>query len=342
MLWIFITIYVKIILKGREIKMKKIFSLIIILTLLLIPLSMEAKEIKAVMKKIYSYEKTIKPNLEKMFLRKELSYPLSDLYIRIFKYESELEVWGKNKDSKEFTLIKTYKAHNLPYNDIDTSKKEIIKNVISIPVKREISEGEIGPKDRIGDSKVPEGYYLILYHNPWSSFHLSLALGYPNPADAVRGYTAKRITKKGKDKILDWWEKNSTIVKTECISGAPSIWYDKSAKPLGNQIFIHGSYVTIGCIPIGDKMIEEVFVLTNPDYVGGTRVDIFPCKYTKTNLEKLKKIGEVHPELIKFWLNLKPGYDHFEKTKNIPDVWVDLKTGEYKYKEGNNGNLFQI
>ncbi len=322
--------------------MKKNLSLIFLFILLFVPLSIEAKETKEVMKKIYGYERSIKSNLEKMLLKKELAYPLSDIYIRIFKHESELEIWGKNKDSKEFALIKTYKAHNLPYNNIDTGKTEIIKNVISVPVTREISEGEIGPKDRIGDSKVPEGYYLVLYHNPWSSFHLSLALGYPNPSDTVRGYNVKRITKKGKDNILNWWVKNIKIIKAECISGAPSIWYDKSAIPLGNQIFIHGSFVTIGCIPIGDKMIEEVFVLTNPDYVGGTRVDIFPCKYTKTNIEKLKKIGEDHPELIKFWLNLKPGYDHFEKTKNIPDVWVDLKTGEYKYTKGDNGNLFQI
>ncbi|MCK4667126.1 L,D-transpeptidase family protein [Candidatus Dependentiae bacterium] len=322
--------------------MKKVSGLIFLLTLLLVSLSIEAKETKAVMTKIYSYEKAIKPNLEKMLLKRNLTYPLSDLYIRIFKHESELEVWGKNKDSKEFILIKTYKAHNLPYNDIDTTKKDLIKNILSIPIKREISEGEIGPKDRIGDSKVPEGYYHVLYHNPWSSFHLSLALGYPNPADAVRGYNIKRINKKGKENILNWWSKNIKIIRNECISGAPSIWYDKLAKPLGNQIFIHGSFVTIGCIPIGDKMIEEVFVLTNPEYVGGTRVDIFPCKYTKINIGKLKKIGEGHPELIKFWLNLKTGYDHFEKTKNIPDVWVDLKTGEYKYKKGSQENLFKI
>ncbi len=40
---------------------------------------------------------------------------------------------------------------------------------------------------RMGDGRVPEGVYKILYHNPWSSYHLSLAVSYPNPSDAILG-----------------------------------------------------------------------------------------------------------------------------------------------------------
>ena len=194
----------------------------------------------------------------------------------------------------------------------------------------------------MGDSKVPEGFYRILYHNPWSSFHLSLAVGYPNPADAIRGYNAKTIKKSGLTEILTWWENNLDEVKSSGISGAPSIWYDKSALPLGNQIFIHGSFVTIGCVPIGDDMIEELFVLTNPDYVGGTRVDIFPCRFTEKNLKKLKSIGESYPDLYKFWLNLKEGDDLFKKTKKIPRVWVDKESGKYYFSSQEGLELIDI
>ena len=31
---------------------------------------------------------------------------------------------------------------------------------------------------------------------------------------------------------------------------------------MGGDVFIHGKSATIGCIPIGDEAIEEVFVLT--------------------------------------------------------------------------------
>lgn len=38
----------------------------------------------------------------------------------------------------------------------------------------------IGPKIKEGDSKTPEGNYKIEWHNPNSSYHLSLRISYPN------------------------------------------------------------------------------------------------------------------------------------------------------------------
>ena len=47
------------------------------------------------------------------------------------------------------------------------------------------ASGEIGPKLPEGDRQVPEGVYRIVYLNPNSIAHLSLALSYPNPFDRI-------------------------------------------------------------------------------------------------------------------------------------------------------------
>jgi murein L,D-transpeptidase YafK len=42
-----------------------------------------------------------------------------------------------------------------------------------------LGRGGLGPKERQGDGKVPEGVYRITAHNPNSAYHLSLRIGYP-------------------------------------------------------------------------------------------------------------------------------------------------------------------
>jgi murein L,D-transpeptidase YafK len=41
----------------------------------------------------------------------------------------------------------------------------------------------LGPKQRQGDGKTPEGQYVLDYRNPGSSFHRALHISYPGPAD---------------------------------------------------------------------------------------------------------------------------------------------------------------
>ena len=47
-----------------------------------------------------------------------------------------------------------------------------------------------GPKTREGDSRTPEGVYVIDYRNPRSRFHLALHVSYPSPADTERAAAA--------------------------------------------------------------------------------------------------------------------------------------------------------
>jgi len=100
----------------------------------------------------------------------------AQLFIRVFKYEEELECWGKAKGATTWKLLKTY---------------------------------------------------------------LSLGLNYPNESDRIRG-----------DRI------------------AP-----------GSDIFIHGACITVGCIPLTDPLIEEVFLMAEMARDAGQKhipVHIFP------------------------------------------------------------------
>ena len=86
------------------------------------------------------------------------------------------------------------------------------------------ASGLPGPKLRQGDRQVPEGIYRLVAFNPSSRFHLSMMVDYPNAYDVAVAEVDGR---------------------TE----------------LGGDIFIHGGAESIGCIAIGDRAIEDVFVL---------------------------------------------------------------------------------
>ncbi len=104
--------------------------------------------------------------------------------------------------------------------------------------------GAIGPKLKEGDRQIPEGVYKIESLNPNSRYHLSLRVNYPNEFDRAKGKL------------------------------------DGRAK-LGGDIMIHGRAVTIGCIPIGDGNIEELFVLAAKGYRTGIPVIIAPTDFRK-------------------------------------------------------------
>src|SRR5688572_27670310 len=48
--------------------------------------------------------------LMKQFREKGLQWPARYLYIRSFKYDSQLEVWVKNEKNEAYKLFKTYKV----------------------------------------------------------------------------------------------------------------------------------------------------------------------------------------------------------------------------------------
>ncbi len=141
--------------------------------------------------------------------------------------------------------------------------------------------GTLGPKRKEGDRQIPEGVYHIDRFNPHSKFHLSLSLNYPNKSDRILGHPT-----------------------------AP-----------GSDIFLHGNTQTVGCIPITDLKIRELYLLSTFAKESGQQqipVYIFPFKMTDEKLNAHKTSPH-----FPFWKNLKTVYDK-TKPQNIfpekPDI----------------------
>ena len=92
----------------------------------------------------------------------------SPILVRLFKEESELEVWKQDRTG-HFALLKSY------------------------PICR--WSGELGPKIKEGDRQAPEGFYSITpgQMNPNSAYYLSFDLGYPNAFDRAYGRTGSQL-----------------------------------------------------------------------------------------------------------------------------------------------------
>jgi murein L,D-transpeptidase YafK len=90
----------------------------------------------------------------------------SPILVRLFKEESELEVW-KQDNTGRFALLKTY------------------------PICR--WSGELGPKIKLGDRQAPEGFYTIApgQMNPNSNYYLAINTGFPNAYDRANGRTGE-------------------------------------------------------------------------------------------------------------------------------------------------------
>lgn len=99
-------------------------------------------------------------------------------------------------------------------------------------------------------------------------------------------------------------------------------------RPYGGQIMIHGNCVTIGCIPITDDKIKELYLICLFSKGAGNEVavDGYPFKLTAANMEKSKGADK---KLFDFWSNLKTIYDYFEKNHKTPVIGVE-KSGAYK------------
>jgi murein L,D-transpeptidase YafK len=104
-----------------------------------------------------------------------------------------------------------------------------------------------------------------------------------------------------------------------------------STRP-GGEIYIHGSCVTVGCIPMTDPQIEELYVLSSYARANGQDfipVHIFPAKYRDPkSAEYLEKLFDADPALKSFETNLKRVYDFFEDNRRLP-VIATSPDGQY-------------
>lgn len=110
------------------------------------------------------------------------------ILIRIFKSESELEIW-KEKDDGHFYHLKTYPICNF--------------------------SGGLGPKQKQGDLQAPEGFYVVDKSrlNPKSRYHLSFNMGYPNAYDRAYGRTGANLMVHGDCKSRGCYAMTDAVVE---------------------------------------------------------------------------------------------------------------------------------
>jgi murein L,D-transpeptidase YafK len=196
---------------------------------------------------------------------KSLKLDQIEIYLRVFKFEKELELWGRSKGDEKFKKIKTYEVC--------------------------ATSGKLGPKRKQGDLQIPEGFYHINRFNPNSNFYLSLGINYPNKSDRILG------------------------VKSS----------------LGGDIFIHGNCVTIGCVPITNALIKELYVYCVEAKNNGQStipVTIFPAHLNRAKYNVLLEKFQDDSDKINLWKSLRKGYDLFNKSKKLPSI-AFLETGRY-------------
>lgn len=174
------------------------------------------------------------------------------IFVRIFKEESELEIW-KLRDDGRYHHFKTYPICTW--------------------------SGELGPKLQQGDKQAPEGFYTVHKNqmNPNSSFHLAFNLGFPNNFDRAHGRT-------------------------------------------GSALMVHGKCRSAGCYAMTDALIEEIYALARDQFTGDQEafhVHAFPFRMTNENLARHKT-----SKWYSFWTSLKPGYDHFETSRQVPPIAI--------------------
>jgi len=153
------------------------------------------------------------------------------------------------------------------------------------------TSGQLGPKRKQGDRQVPEGFYHIDRFNPASNYYLSLGINYPNESDKRKSNSSN----------------------------------------LGGDIFIHGSCVTIGCLPMTDDKIKEIYLYATLARENGQLnipVYIFPFKMNDSNFSDYEQKYASKPDLLAFWHTLKKGYDIFDREKNALKILID-KQGNY-------------
>jgi murein L,D-transpeptidase YafK len=204
--------------------------------------------------------------VEAAFRAAGVAWPPREIYLRGFKMEQELELWARGSRSEAFRRVAAY------------------------PVCA--SSGRSGPKRRQGDMQVPEGCYRVNIFNPWSRFHLSLGIDYPNLADRRR----------------------------------------EGAGDLGGEIFIHGGCATIGCLPLTDDGIEQVYLAAVAAADAGQDaipVHLFPLRFNNALFPALAADNAFDPSLVPFWQDLRAIYDHFERTRRLPRITID-RAGRYR------------
>lgn len=143
--------------------------------------------------------------------------------------------------------------------------------------------GHLGPKRQAGDRQVPEGFYDIDLLNPRSRYHLSMRVNYPNAVD---------------------------------------LELSRADRP-GGDIYVHGGCSTVGCVPVTDEAIEELYWLAVEARAQGQTtipIHIFPTRMDGPAMRELAELSAGDDSTWRLWLSLEAGYDYFETHRRLPEI----------------------
>lgn len=96
--------------------------------------------------------------------------------------------------------------------------------------------------------------------------------------------------------------------------------YDLFHGRTGSLLMMHGNQVSIGCYAMGDRNIEEIYLLCDAALRAGQlffRVHSFPFRMNPDRLAR-----ESENPWFDFWRNLRAGYEWFEEKRVPPEVIV--------------------
>jgi hypothetical protein len=188
--------------------------------------------------------------LRAIFEKAGLRWPADEVLLRAMKREGQLELWARNEPGESFRFVKW------------------------LPITA--ASGGPGPKRREGDMQVPEGFYEVDRFNPFSNFHLSLGLNYPNASDLIHA--------------------------------------DPDAP--GSDIFIHGGNASIGCVALGDDGIEEIYLAASDSRARPIRVQLFPARMDAADWPAWRDAQlAAHPGFRPLWDELAAAWTRFVRER---------------------------
>jgi murein L,D-transpeptidase YafK len=241
----------------------------------------------------------------------------NDLYLKLKIGDSLNQVLlnkyinSKNKQQLPYLVRKNL----LDYEDMDIlfvvykselefqvwAKKKFEKSSYTLIKSFPITDpkvAKLGPKSKYGDSLTPEGVYSIYFYPSfrWSDFHLAFGISYPNRLDHARRF------------------------------------YWNITEKAGGDINIHGFCISIGCIPLGNPIMDEVFFLTRANLQNGADISImiFPFKFDDEDVNK-KHYNEFRtkPRIRDFWQSLEDCHKYFKRYEKIPEFVKNPNNGYY-------------
>lgn len=104
--------------------------------------------------------------VKKLIADAGVTWPPYRVLFRVYKKESELEVWARDRKGK-------------------------LKGVARYAICA--ASGKLGPKTRQGDEQVPEGFYRTTIQMPWTRYWMGVHINYPNGRDKRLRYTGSAI-----------------------------------------------------------------------------------------------------------------------------------------------------